>query len=229
MPLPVVATPKYDLTLPISEKKITFRPFLVKEEKILLIASESKNQREILNSLRTVVTNCVEEDINIDELPLVDVEYLFLQLRARSVGEVVELIRELKSGEKVKLKVDLTSIGIKKKRVKSDIKLTDKIGIKLKSPTFSVSKVVGEDETEKLFDILSECVESIYDENGVYSSKDFTKKELKQFLESLTQSQFKLLTDYFEALPKLYHEVVYEDPKTKKKEKVVFNNIYDFF
>ena len=229
MPLPVVATPKYDLTLPISEKKITFRPFLVKEEKILLIASESKNQSEILNSLRTVVTNCVEEDINIDELPLVDVEYLFLQLRARSVGEVVELIRELKSGEKVKLKVDLTSIGIKKKRVKSDIKLTDKIGIKLKSPTFSVSKVVGEDETEKLFDILSECVESIYDENGVYSSKDFTKTELKQFLESLTQSQFKLLTDYFEALPKLYHEVVYEDPKTKKKEKVIFNNIYDFF
>lgn len=229
MPLPVVATPKYDLTLPISEKKITFRPFLVKEEKILLIASESKNQSEILNSLRTVVTNCVEEDINIDELPLVDVEYLFLQLRARSVGEVVELIRELKSGEKVKLKVDLTSIGIKKKRVKSDIKLTDKIGIKLKSPTFSVSKVDEEDETEKLFDILSECVESIYDENGVYSSKDFTKTELKQFLESLTQSQFKLLTDYFEALPKLYHEVVYEDPKTNKKEKVVFNNIYDFF
>ena len=92
-----------------------------------------------------------------------------------------------------------------------------------------MSKVVGEDETEKLFDILSECVESIYDEDGVYSSKDFTKTELKQFLESLTQSQFKLLTDYFEALPKLYHEVVYEDPKTKKKEKVVFNNIYDFF
>lgn len=229
MPLPVVATPTYDLTLPVSEKKIKFRPFLVKEEKILLIASESKNQSEILNSLRTVVTNCVEDDINIDELPLVDVEYLFLQLRARSVGEVVELIRELKSGEKVKLKVDLTSIGIKKKRVKSDIKLNEKIGIKLKAPTFSVSKVTGEDETEKLFDILTECVESIYDENGVYSSKDYTKSELKQFLESLTQSQFKMLTDYFEALPKLYHEVVYEDPKTNKKEKVVFDNIYDFF
>ena len=184
--------------------------------------------------MKTVIKNCVDVRLNLDDIPLVDVEYLFLQLRSKSVGETVELVKPFECSEcghkdNIKIKVDLSKVEVKQSDVETDIKLTDKVGIKMKYPTFSVSTVQGKDETERIFDILCKCVDSIYDENGVYAAKDYTTKELRDFLESLTQGQFQDLTEFFNSLPSLSHEVIIPCPKCGKEEKLILNNLYDFF
>ena len=234
MTLPTLVTPTYQIKLPVSGIELGYRPFLVKEEKILMIASEAKDEQQILSALKTVIKNCVDVRLNLDDIPLVDVEYLFLQLRSKSVGETVELVKPFECSEcghkdNIKIKVDLSKVKVKKSRVSTDIKLTDKVGIKMKYPTFSVSTVQGKDETERIFDILCKCVDSIYDENGVYAAKDYTTKELRDFLESLTQGQFQDLTEFFNSLPSLSHEVIIPCPKCGKEEKLILNNLYDFF
>lgn len=218
MPLPTIATPTYTLVQPSTGKEISYRPFLVKEEKLLLMATqiddETEAAREAVKAIKQIIQNCCEGLENIDTLPLFDLEYIFLQLRARSVGEVVEpSITCPECEQPIKLKVDVSKIEVTKpKGHKFDIRLTDSVGVKMKYPSFDVfqRRLVGKEfSVQQLFDVLIDCIECIYTEDEVHNIRDYGRDEVVTFLESLNQDQFQKLQDYFETIPRIEHTVKY--------------------
>ena len=238
MPLPKIATPSYELELPSSGKTIKYRPFLVKEEKVLVIAMESEDTKQITNAIKAVLKSCVQtRGIKIESLPTFDIEYLFLNIRGKSVGEELEVnIICPDDGEtSVPVMVALEDIQVEKSDDHSpQIKLDSKLMMEMKYP--SLDEFIKnnfdfkeENQMDQSFQLIASCIDKIYSEDEVWATADCTKKEVSEFLESMNSSQFKLIEKFFETMPKLQHTIEVTNPKTKVKSEVVLEGLASFF
>ena len=233
MALPKIDFVTYELKLPSSEQKIKYRPFLVKEEKILLIAAESKNNEQILLGLEQVITNCLLDQVDISILPSFDVEYIFLKIREKSMGEIIKVnIVDPEEKKKFEVDVDLSKVIVKRSpKHEKRIKLSENMFVEMKYPTMKT--IMSVDATKPLiengFDILTSCIDKIYDKDVVYASKDYTKKELQEFIEQFPQEMYDKIGNFFETMPTLYYENDAISPYTNKKIKVVLDKFIDFF
>ena len=233
MALPKLATPTYELEIPSSKDKLTYRPFLVKEEKILLLANESEEESETINAIKQIINNCTFEKLNVDSLALFDLEYIFLRIRAKSVGEIVSL-KLLCSDDNetyADISLDLEEVNVDfPVNHTNKIELTDTVGILMRYPKFSLVKLSTDgSETEYIFKMIKECIDQIYDGDMIHERTDFNEQELDEFLESLSSEHFKLLQEFFETMPKLKHEVKFKNPKTKKQNKMTLEGMQSFF
>jgi hypothetical protein len=241
MPLPKIATPTYELILPSNKKKISYRPFLVKEEKILILAMESGNPDEITRAVKDVLKECVlTRGIKIDTLPSFDIEYLFLNIRAKSVGEAVELIVTCPDdGEtQVECTIDIRDIEVKfPKEHSSEIKVDDSIMVKMKYPSlqefidnnFNFNTTDSKETINKSFEIVASCVDMVYTKDESWSASDVTKKELVEWLETFDGIQFKEIEKFFDTMPKLTHVLTVKNPNTGKDNEVVLEGLSSFF
>ena len=239
MPLPKIATPTYELVLPSSNRKIKFRPFLVKEEKILILAMESQDTKQIANAVKNVITHCIlTKGIKVDKLSTFDIEYLFLNIRGKSVGEDIEVMVTCPDDGKTQVPTLINIDSIKVQRSddhESDIKLDDTYTLRMKYPSlneFIKSNFAGgvdDMNVDDTFDLIASCIEQVYSEEESWSSADCTKKELKDFLEQLDSKQFKMIEKFFETMPKLSHTVTVINPNTKKENKIVLEGLQNFF
>ena len=237
MALPKIEVPTYELTLPSEDKKIKYRPFLVREEKILYIALETGQNKEMINALKDVVGACTFDVLNVDRLPIFDVEYLFLQIRAKSVSEVTKFRAICPDDGKtyVETEVDLTKV-----EVQVDDEHTNRImlesgrnlGLVLKYPTlknYDVGRGLDNIEIDKVFNILIDCIDHIFEGDKIYPAKDTSKQELKEFIEGLPQDAFTKIKSFFDTMPKLKHEIEVTNPNTNVTSKIVLTGIADFF
>ena len=236
MPLPTIVTPSYDLNLPSNGKKIKYRPFLVKEEKILILAIESNSMKDISRAIKDVLKSCIlTKGVKIDELPTFDIEYLFLNIRSRSIGESIDLVITCPDDGKTKVnsQIYIDEIEIKKDKNHSpDIKLDDTYTMRLKYPSLDqfIDENFNFDETkDNSFDIISSCIDMVFSEEEAWEAKDCTKKELLEFVERLNSSQFKEVEKFFDTMPKLSHEIEIENPNTKVKSTVTLEGLASFF
>tara|TARA_B100000575_G_scaffold268331_1_gene247169 strand:+ start:280 stop:1005 length:726 start_codon:yes stop_codon:yes gene_type:complete len=240
MPLPTIETPTYELKLPSSNKKVRYRPFLVKEEKVLIIALESKNENDITNAVKEVLKKCIlTKGIDVDSLPTFDIEYLFLNIRAKSIGEDIKLTVTCPDDNETKVPVTVYVDEIKVVKPKGhtkDIKLDDKLTIRMKYPSlnqFIETNFTTDDETETLVDktfrVVSDCIDVIYTEEDAWDTKDYTPKERMDFVEQLNSSQYKKVEKFFSTMPKLSHTIEVVNPNTKKKGSVVLEGLANFF
>jgi len=240
MPLPKIATPSYELELPSTEKTIQYRPFLVKEEKLLVIALESQDIKQITTAIKAVIKACIlTKGIKVEELPTFDIEYLFLNIRGKSVGETIDVKITCPDDNKTEVTttVDLDDIQIvKSKNHSKKIKLDKNLMMELKYPSLNEFIKSNFDPTDinrsamdQSFDLVSSCVDKIYSEDEVWIASDCTKKEIKEFLESMNSAQFKLIENFFETMPKLSHTVTVVNPKTKVENEIVLEGLASFF
>ena len=238
MPLPKIATPTYELELPSTGESIQYRPFLVKEEKVLVIALESEDTKQITTAIKTVIKNCIKtKGIKVDSLPTFDIEYLFLNIRGKSVGEEIEVNIICPDDEvtEVPVTIDIDSIKIQKSDDHTNkIQLDDDIMMVMKYPSLDQFIKNNFDFNEKnvmdqSFDLIASCIESICTEEDVWATADCTKKEVSEFLESMNSSQFKGVEKFFETMPKLAHTVSVTNPNTKVKSDVVLEGLASFF
>ena len=238
MPLPKIATPTYELELPSTGKSIKYRPFLVKEEKVLVIALESEDTKQITNAIKAVLKNCVlTKGIKVETLPTFDIEYLFLNIRGKSVGEELEVnIVCPDDGEtNVPVFIDLDSIQVEKDDDHTNqIKLDDDLMMEMKYPSLEQFIKNNFDfqegnQMDQSFELIATCIDKIYNEDEVWATADCTKKEVKEFLESMNSSQFKEIEKFFESMPKLKHTIEVTNPNTKVKSEVVLEGLASFF
>ena len=240
MALPTIATPTYTLKVPSTNKSITYRPFLVKEEKILLMAMESKEDKDMADALRQIIGNCVSTaGFDAATLAVFDLEYIFLNLRAKSVGELAEpSIKCPECDEEVKLKVDLTKVKVKKDRKhKAEIKLSDNIGITMKYPDIedilAMERPVeeGDSEVDRTFTMIMNSIDNIWDEDSVYSAKDHTEEEMNTFLESLSTEHFEKIQAFYDTMPRLEHNIKYkcDNEECKHEDAITLRGLQDFF
>ena len=239
MPLPKINTPTYELELPSTGKKIKYRPFLVREEKILLLALESEDMKQITDSVVSILSDCIiTRGVKVSDLSTFDIDYLFLNVRARSVGESVEVNITCPDDNTttVPVEIDLDSIKIAKdKNHKNTIKLDDKLSMKLKYPSldqfidsnFETSNDAS--EVDKSMSMVVSCIDMVYDDEESWDASDCTKKELEEFLEQLNSKQFKEIETFFTTMPKLSHTVKVTNPNTKVKSDVVLEGLASFF
>jgi hypothetical protein len=238
MPLPKIATPSYELELPSTGETIHYRPFLVKEEKVLVIALESEDTKQITTAIKTVIKNCIlTKNIKVETLPTFDIEYLFLNIRAKSVGEEIEVNVICPDDEEttVTVKIDLDSIKVQKNENHTNkIKIDDSIMMEMKYPSldqfiknnFDFKKT---NAMEQSFDLIASCIDKIYTEEEVWSAGDVTKKELMEFLEQMNSTQFKEIETFFETMPKLSHKINVTNPKTEVESEVILEGLSSFF
>ena len=233
MTLPVINTPTYELVVPSTKEKLTYRPFLVKEEKILLLAMEEEQDAQLNKALKQVVHNCTFQKVDVAKLPLFDLEYIFLRIRAKSVGEIAKLqvLCEDDGETYVPVEVDLESIEVEFQEDHSTkIELTDEIGIEMGYPTFEfLNFKADQTEVNQLFDIIGSSIERVYEGETVYEKADFSKKDLKVFLESLTSEQFLRVQKFFETMPRLRHKLEVTNPNTKKVNEITLEGLQAFF
>jgi len=238
MPLPKIATPTYELVLPSTEKTVRYRPFLVKEEKLLVLALESEDNKQITTAIKTVIKNCIStKGIKVETLPTFDIEYLFLNIRGKSVGEELEVnIICPDDGEtSVPVMIALEDIQVEKMDDHSpQIKLDSKLMMEMKYP--SLDEFIKnnfdfkeENQMDQSFQLIASCIDKIYSDEEVWATADCTKKEVNEFLESMNSSQFKLIEKFFETMPKLQHTIEVTNPKTKVKSEVVLEGLASFF
>ena len=236
MALPKLTTPTYELELPSTDEKIKYRPFLVKEEKILMMAMESKTSADITQAVKDIVNECTFNKVNISNMPMFDVEYIFLQIRSKSVGEVSKLKLLCPDDGKTYADVEL-NLNEVKVQVGDDhtnkIKLSDGMGMIMKYPTIDSFKDSGIKNitATNMLEVISTCILQIYEEDGkkTYDPKDQTQKELTDFIEQLSTKQFKDVQSFFDTMPKLKHEITIKNPKTKKESKITLTGLNDFF
>ena len=238
MPLPKIATPTYELELPSTEKTVNYRPFLVKEEKLLVLALESEDTKQITTAIKAVLKSCVlTKGIKVEHLPTFDIEYLFLHIRGKSVGEEIEVNITCPDDEttQVPVTLDLDDIKVQKNdKHNNQIKLDDNLMMELKYPSLDqfIKNNFDFDEKnqmEQSFDLIGTCIDKIYNEEEVWATADCTKKEVKEFLESMNSSQFKEIENFFETMPKLSHTIKVTNPKTKVENEVVLEGLASFF
>jgi hypothetical protein len=237
MPLPKIATPTYELELPSTKQKIKFRPFLVKEEKLLVLALESEDTKQITTAIKTVIKNCIStRGIKVEELPTFDIEYLFLNIRGKSVGEEVEVgIIAPDDGEtSITVKIDLEDIKVvENEEHNKQIKLDDNLMMEMKYPSldqFIRNNFDFDDKSiDRSFELIATCVDKIYNEEEVWSTDDVSKKEVVEFLEQMSSNQFKDIEKFFETMPKLSHTVEVKNPVTKVTSTVVLEGLSSFF
>ena len=238
MPLPKISTAEYELTLPSNGKTIKYRPFLVREEKILILALESENQKQITTAVRQVIKECVlTKGIKVDQLPSFDIEYLFLNIRGKSVGESIELMVTCGDVGKTEVPVTVLIDDIEvstNDEHDTDIELSDGYSVKMKNP--SLSQFIetnfnqdSEDAVEKSFEMISTSIDMVYNDKDMFAASECTKKELKEWVESLTSAQFQKIEKFFETMPKLTHTLEVVNPNTKKKNTIVLEGLTDFF
>ena len=235
MALPVLDTATYELTLPSSDVQVKYRPFLVKEEKILLLAMESGKSAEITKALRDIVHACTFASINVEALPTFDLEYIFLNVRAKSVGEIAKL-KILCPDDKetyASVEVDLSKVEVQVDDEHSnEIQINDKIKLLMKYPTidsFDPQQDANQLKTEQLFDIIGKSIYQIYEGETVHNAKDYSKEEMQAFIESLTSDHFAKIQKFFNTMPRLAHEIEVVNPKTQVKSKVTLQGLADFF
>jgi hypothetical protein len=238
MPLPKIATPSYELELPSTGETIQYRPFLVKEEKLLVIALESEDTKQITTAIKTVIKNCIlTKNIKVEALPTFDIEYLFLNIRGKSVGEEIEVnIICPDDGEtQVPVKINLDDIQVQKNDEHSKrIKVDESIMMEMKYPSldqFIKSNFDFNDKNamDQSFDLIASCIDKIFTEDEVWSTADVSKKELGDFLESMNSSQFKDIEKFFETMPKLSHTIKVKNPVTEIESEVVLEGLASFF
>ena len=238
MPLPKIATPSYELELPSTGESIQYRPFLVKEEKLLVIALESEDTKQITTAIKTVIKNCIlTKNIKVEILPTFDIEYLFLNIRGKSVGEELEVnIICPDDGEtQVAVKINLDDIQVQKNENHTNkIKVDSTIMMEMKYPSldqFIKSNFDFNDKNamDQSFELIGSCIDKIYTEEEVWSALDVSKKELTDFLESMNSSQFKEIEKFFETMPKLSHTIKVKNPVTEIESDVVLEGLASFF
>ena len=240
MPLPKPTTPTYELILPSTEKTIKYRPFLVKEEKILLLALETKDTKVITNAIKQILKECIlTKGIKIEDLPTFDIEYIFLNVRGKSVGEGIDLIVTCEDdGEtQVPVTIFIDEIQVQKNPEHSaDIKLDDNLVLRMKYP--SLDRFIKDNfdfsmddasMLDKSFDIVTSCMDMVFNQEDTWSAKDCTKKELVEFIEGLNSQQFKKIDTFFQTMPKLSHTFTVVNPKTKKENEVTLEGLTSFF
>ena len=240
MPLPTITTPTYELNLPSTGKKIKYRPFLVKEEKILILALETRDQNQITNAVKDVLKKCViTRGIKIDDLPTFDIEYLFLNIRAKSIGEDINMIVTCPDDRKTEVDVTVYVDEIKviksKEHVK-DITLDKDMTLRMKYPSlnqFIETNFDTEEESQttvdKTFQLIADCMDTVYTKEDAWDSKDYSPNERLKFIEQLSSKQFKQVEKFFATMPKLSHTIEVTNPNTKKKSKIVLEGLADFF
>ena len=238
MPLPKIATPTYSLEIPSIKKEIKYRPFLVKEEKILIIAMESEDPKQIAEALKTVIGNCIiTRGIKVDQLSIFDIEYIFLNVRGKSVGEDVDILLTCPDDgtTQVPVTVNLDDIAVVIKPEHSkDIKLDDTLILRMKYPSmkeFIKNNFlnVGGMSVDDTFEMIVSCIDQIYSEEESWPASDSTKKELEEFLEQLTSQQFKEIEKFFETMPKLSHTISIKNPNTRVESDVILEGLTSFF
>ena len=238
MPLPKIATPTYELELPSTGKTIQYRPFLVKEEKLLVLALESEDTKQITNAIKAVLRSCIlTKGIKVDYLPTFDIEFLFLNIIGKSVGEELEINITCPDDEEtqVPISINLDDIKVQKKDGHTNqIKLDDSIMMEMKYPSLNefIKNNFDPKDTNRMdqsFDLIASCIDKIYTEEEVWATDDCTKKEMNEFLESMNSSQFKEIETFFETMPKLTHTIKVTNPKTKVKSDVLLEGLASFF
>ena len=240
MPLPTIATPTHELKLPSTGKKIKYRPFLVKEEKLLILALESKNPNEITNSVKDVLRKCIiTRAVKIDELPTFDIEYLFLNIRAKSVGEAIDMIIICPDDRETEVPVTVYVDEIevqKSKDHKKDIVLDDKLTLRMKYPSlmqfietnFEIDET-PEETVNKTFTLIADCIDTIFTEEDAWDSSEYSHKERLEFIEQLNSKQYKEVEKFFATMPKLSHTIKVTNPNTKVESEVKLEGLSDFF
>ena len=238
MPLPKIATRTYELELPSTGKVIQYRPFLVKEEKLLVIALESEDTKQITTAIKAVLKSCIlTKGIKVDHLPTFDIEYLFLNIRGKSVGEELEINITCPDDEEtqVPITINLDDIKVEKKEDHTkQIKLDGNIMMEMKYPSLNEFIKTNFDpndknQMEQSFDLIGSCIDKIYTQEEVWATEDCTKKEMTEFLESMNSSQYKEIENFFTSMPKLSHTVKVTNPKTKVKSDVILEGLASFF
>ena len=236
MALPKLTTPTYELEIPSTDEKIKYRPFLVKEEKILMMAMESKSEADITQAVKDIVSECTFNKVDISNMPMFDVEYIFLQIRSKSVGEVSKLKLLCPDDKKTyaDIELDLNEVKVQVGEDHTNkIELGNGMGMIMTYPTIDSFNESGirDINASNMLDVISGCIMQIYEKNGekVYDPKDQTKKELTEFVEQLDTKQFKDVQKFFETMPKLKHEIKLKNPKTKKESKITLTGLNDFF
>jgi len=235
--LPKIDVPRYTLKLPSTGKKIEYRRFLVKEEKILLLAMESEAKDEIINATQNIIENCVYGDVDVNELPTFDLEYIFLQIRAKSVGEIVKLKLLCPDDNKTyaEVEIDLSKVEVHVDEDHTNKIVVDekkKIGLIMSYPTINsvdpTLEVKGM-KTKQMFELLTNSIYQIYEGDKMHSPADYSKEELNKFIESLDSKAFQSVNKFFDTMPKLKHTIKIKNPKTKKESEVVLSGLSDFF
>tara|TARA_S200000501_G_scaffold375404_1_gene427316 strand:- start:862 stop:1575 length:714 start_codon:yes stop_codon:yes gene_type:complete len=236
MPLPKISTPTYELTVPSTGKNIKFRPFLVKEEKILIIAMESQSDKQIAQAVNDVLSNCIlTKGVKIDDLSTFDIEYLFLNIRGKSVGETVDVMITCPDDNetKVPVQINLDDIQIvKDDNHQRDIPLDDNLTMRMKYPAmgeFVKNNFSVDMQVDDTFDLVCSCIEQVFSEEESWAASDCTKKELHEFLEQLDSGQFKKIEQFFETMPKLSHTLNVTNPNTKVVNKIKLEGLNAFF
>jgi len=239
MPLPKINTPTYELTMPSTGKKIKYRPFLVREEKILIMAMETENMKDITNSIVQILSDCIlTENVKVESLATFDIEYLFLNVRARSVGETVDVNVTCPDDNEtqVEMTIDIDSIKIQKTRGhKNIIKLDDNLSMKLRYPSidqfvesnFETAEVLS--NVGQSLSMITSCIDMIYNEEETWEAADFSKKELDEFIEQMNTKQFKQIEKFFTTMPKLSHTIAVKNPNTGVESEVVLEGLAAFF
>lgn len=237
MGLPVIGLPKYETTLPSNGRVVTFRPFLVKEEKILLLAMEAGDTKAQNRALRDILVNCVYDDIKIDALPMFDIEYLFIQIRGKSVGEVLEPIvscPECKTTGKLKVRLDEIGVDMnKRKETPYRVMVSDTVGMTLIYP--SMNSVAGTDKKGKetdataMFKVITKCIDSIFDAETTHNPKDYSDKELNDFIEAIPSESFKKVVEFISDMPRVEKKVPFKCPSCGYEKEFLLQGIEDFF
>ena len=236
MALPQVALPTYELTVPSNGKKLKFRPFVVKEEKLLLLALESKDEKNIEDSVKQLLKGCIQSRVKIDDLPIFDLEFIFLQIRAVSVGEIIEMNVTCKDDNETKVKYNLNLAEVKvnfPEGHSKKIELSKKMGIVMKYPSmkeFIKTSIIGSAlDADNVIEVIAGCIDQIYDGEEVYDSSTTTKKEFTEFVENLTNAQFEELQKFFETAPSLSHTFSVTNPNTGKESEFIIEGLASFF
>ena len=239
MPLPTIATPTYELELPSLKKKIKYRPFLVKEEKLLVLALESEDTKQITTAIKTVLKSCIQtRGIKVESLPTFDIEFLFLHIRAKSVGELIEvnIIAPDDGVTDIPIKIDIDDIVVSfPEEHTKQIKLDDELMMEMKYPSldefiknnFDLNS--NEVSIDQSFELIASCIDKIFSEEEVWATDDVSKKEVIEFLEQMNSVQFKQIEKFFETMPKLSHTVKVKNPKTKVESEIVLEGLNSFF
>ena len=239
MPLPQISTPTYELTIPSSKKKIKYRPFLVREEKILILALESEDEKQIGNAIKSTLKSCIEtKGVKVEDLPTFDIEYIFLNIRGKSVGESVELMitcpDDLKTKVETKIYIDEIKVNIDEDH-NPDIKLDNNLTLRMGYPSldqFIKNNFNFNDESDSIdqsFDLIASCIDMVFSKDESWAASDCTKKELRDWLETLNSSQFKKVETFFQTMPKLSHTIKVTNPNTNVESEVTLEGLSSFF
>ena len=238
MPLPSIATPSYTLEIPSLKKEIKYRPFLVKEEKVLIIAMESEDPKQIANAVKTVINNCIlTKGIKVEQLATFDIEYLFLNIRGKSVGETVDILITCPDDEvtQVPISINLDDIQVEFRKDHSrDIKLDDNLTLRMRYPSMNefIKANFGNQfnlSVNDTFDLIISCMEQVYNQEESWTASDCTQKELTEFIEQLSSKQFKEVENFFTTMPKLSHTLKIKNPNTEVESEVVLEGLSSFF